>query len=131
MKYLFLEYPKCTTCKKAKKWLESNNIKFEDRHIVENNPTKEELKEWFVRSGLPIKKFFNTSGVLYREMNLKEKVKTASEDELIDTLSTNGMLVKRPLVVADDFVLIGFKEVEWEQRLLEEKKTEEVVQYDT
>ncbi|MBU5591542.1 arsenate reductase family protein [Clostridium sp. MSJ-4] len=114
MKYLFLEYPKCTTCRKAKKWLQDNNITFEDRHIVENNPTKQELKEWIEKSGLPVNKFFNTSGVLYREMNLKEKVKSAGEDELIEILSTNGMLVKRPLLIAEDFVIVGFKEVEWQ-----------------
>lgn len=118
MKYLFLEYPKCTTCKKAKKWLQDNGISFEDRHIVENNPTKEELKEWIGRSGLLINKFFNTSGILYREMNLKEKVKSLEEEELIEILSTNGMLVKRPLIVAEDFVLVGFKEEAWKEKML-------------
>lgn len=118
MKYLFLEYPKCTTCKKAKKWLQDNGISFEDRHIVENNPTKEELKEWIGRSGLPINKFFNTSGILYREMSLKEKVKSLGEEELIEILSTNGMLVKRPLIVAEDFVLVGFKEEAWKEKML-------------
>lgn len=122
MKYLFLEYPKCSTCKKAKKWLEENNIIFEDRHIVEKNPTKEDLTEWIEKSGLPVSKFFNTSGVLYREMNLKERVKTAEKDELIDILSTNGMLVKRPLVIMDKFILVGFKEDEWRKKLLEDKK---------
>jgi arsenate reductase len=118
MKYLFLQYPKCTTCKKAKKWLEDNNVIFEDRHIVENNPTKDELKDWLMRSGLPIKKFFNTSGILYKKMNLKEKVKVTEEDELLKILSTDGMLVKRPLIVGKDFVLIGFKEAEWNEKLL-------------
>lgn len=118
MKYLFIQYPKCSTCKKAKKWLQDNNISFQDRHIVEDNPTKEELKQWIERSGVPIKKFFNTSGVLYREMNLKDKVKTAEFEELVDILSTNGMLIKRPLVIADDFVLVGFKEEQWKEKLL-------------
>ncbi|KAJ51275.1 arsenate reductase [Clostridium tetanomorphum] len=118
MKYLFLQYPKCTTCKRAKKWLEDNKISFEDRHIVEDNPTEEEMKQWIKRSGFKINKFFNTSGVLYRQMNLKDKIKTASEQELINILSSNGMLVKRPLVIGEDFVLVGFKEEEWEKKLL-------------
>lgn len=117
MSLLFVEYPKCTTCKRAKKFLVENNIEFEDRHIVEENPTKEELKIWLEKSGLPINKFFNTSGVLYREMQLKDKVKTLSEDELLDILSTNGMLVKRPIIVKDDVVLVGFKEEEWNEKL--------------
>ena len=117
MSCLFLEYPKCSTCRKAKKWLEDNNIQFTDRMIVEENPTKEELKEWYERSGLKLSKFFNTSGKLYREMNLKDKVKTASEDELLEILSTNGMLVKRPLVVKYDAILVGFKEEEWAEKL--------------
>ena len=114
MKYLFLNYPKCSTCVKARKWLEENEVEFDARHIVENNPTKDELKKWLELSGLPVKKFFNTSGILYREMNLKEKVAENNEDELLEILSTNGMLVKRPLVIGDDKVLIGFKEKEWE-----------------
>lgn len=113
MKALFLEYPKCTTCKKAKKWLEENNIDFEDRHIVEANPSKEELKEFYKKSGLTLNKFFNTSGIKYREMGLKDVVKIASEDELLEILSTDGMLVKRPLLVLDDKVLVGFKEEQW------------------
>ena len=117
MKYLFVNYPKCSTCVKAKKWLEENGVDFESRHIVENNPTKEELKKWITLSGQPIKKFFNTSGILYREMNLKEKVAQNNEDELLDILSTNGMLVKRPLLIGKDKVLIGFKEKEWEEYL--------------
>lgn len=117
MEILFIEYPRCTTCKKAKKYLEEKNIEFMDRHIVENNPTKEELKNWIQISGLPINKFFNTSGVLYREMQLKDKVKTSSEDELLDILSSNGMLVKRPILVTKDKVLVGFKEVEWNEIL--------------
>ncbi|MGL4670905.1 MAG: arsenate reductase family protein [Cetobacterium sp.] len=114
MKYLFLNYPKCSTCVKARKWLEENEVDFDARHIVENNPTKDELKKWLELSGLPVKKFFNTSGILYREMNLKEKVAENNEDELLEILSTNGMLVKRPLVIGDNKVLIGFKEKEWE-----------------
>lgn len=118
MNYLFIQYSKCSTCRKAKKWLEDNNINFEDRHIVEDNPRKEELKQWIERSGFPIKKFFNTSGILYREMNLKDKIKTAEFEELVDILSTNGMLIKRPFLIADGFVLLGFKEEEWKEKLL-------------
>lgn len=117
MEILFVEYPRCTTCKKAKKYLEEKNIEFIDRHIVENNPTKEELRNWIQISGLPINKFFNTSGVLYREMQLKDKIKTSSEDELLDILSSNGMLVKRPILVTKDKVLVGFKEAEWNEVL--------------
>ena len=113
MKVLFVNYPKCSTCKKAKKWLEENNIQFDSRHIVEENPTKEDLKKWISLSNEPIQKFFNTSGILYREMNLKEKRTTASEEELLEILASNGMLVKRPLLVTDDTVLIGFKEDKW------------------
>lgn len=115
MKYLFLEYPKCSTCKKAKKWLDENNIKYEDRHIVEQNPTSEELKRWISSSGLPLKKFFNTSGILYREMNLKDKLPTMTEEDQLELLSTNGMLVKRPLIIGEKIVLVGFKAEEWEQ----------------
>ena len=115
MKYLFVNYPKCSTCVKARKWLEENNVEFNSRYIVENNPTKDELKSWIAMSGQPIKKFFNTSGILYREMNLKEKVAQNNEEELLDILSSNGMLVKRPLLIGDDKVLIGFKEKEWEE----------------
>ena len=117
MLVLFVEYPKCTTCRKAKKYLEENNIDFIDRNIAEENPTKDELKDWLKKSGLPINKFFNTSGVLYREMQLKDKVKTLPEDELLDILATNGMLVKRPIVVKEDIVLVGFKEEEWTEKL--------------
>lgn len=117
MSVLFVEYPKCTTCKRAKKFLIENNIEFEDRHIVEENPTKEELKKWLDKSGLPINKFFNTSGVLYREMQLKDKVKTLKEEELLDILATNGMLVKRPIIIKEDIVLVGFKEEEWNGKL--------------
>ena len=115
MSVLFLEYPKCSTCKKAKAWLEGNGVAFDDRHIVENNPTAEELKAWWEKSGLPLKKFFNTSGLLYKEMQLKDKLPAMSEDEMIALLSTNGMLVKRPLIIGTDFVLVGFKEAEWEK----------------
>lgn len=113
MSILFINYPKCSTCVKARKWLEENNLSFTDRHIVENNPTVEELKEFIVLSGLPVKKFFNTSGILYREMNLKEKVATESDEELIKILASNGMLVKRPLVVTEKGVLLGFKADKW------------------
>ena len=115
MSVLFLEYPKCTTCKKAKAWLEGNAVAFDDRHIVENNPTAEELKTWWQMSGLPLKKFFNTSGLLYKELKLKDKLPEMTEDEMIELLSTNGMLVKRPLIIGDDFVLVGFKEAEWDK----------------
>lgn len=115
MSVLFLEYPKCTTCKKAKAWLEGNGVAFDDRHIVEQNPTAEELKAWWEKSGLPLKKFFNTSGMLYKEMQLKDKLPEMSEEEQIELLSTNGMLVKRPLIILEDFVLVGFKEAEWER----------------
>lgn len=117
MSVLFVEYPKCTTCRRAKKFLQENNIEFIDRHIAEENPSKEELKTWLDKSGLKINKFFNTSGVLYREMQLKDKVKTLPEDELLDILATNGMLVKRPILVKEDTVLVGFKEEEWVENL--------------
>lgn len=111
---LFIEYPKCSTCKKAKVWLEKNNINFEDRHIVENVPNKEELKKWINISGKEIKSFFNTSGLLYKSMNLKEKLKDMTDEEKIELLSSNGMLIKRPILITEDEkVLIGFKENEW------------------
>ena len=116
MKPLFVQYPKCGTCRKAAKWLEVNEIDVTTRHIVEENPQKEELAAWIERSGLPINRFFNTSGMIYREQNLKEKVKTASTEELLDILSSNGMVVKRPIVVGDDFVLVGFNEKEWKEK---------------
>lgn len=115
---LFIEYPKCTTCQKAKKWLDDNAIKYEDRHIKENNPTYDELKEWIKTSGLPVRKFFNTSGLLYKSMNLKERLETMSEDEQIKLLSADGMLVKRPLIINGDIILVGFKVKEWEEKLL-------------
>lgn len=114
---LFLEYPKCSTCKKAKNWFESNGVEFEDRHIVENNPTADELKAWYEKSGFPLKKFFNTSGLKYKELGLKEKLPNMTEEEQINLLATDGMLVKRPLVIGDDFVLIGFKEAQWAEKL--------------
>ncbi|BFK80137.1 arsenate reductase family protein [Clostridium baratii] len=117
MSYLFVEYPKCTTCKRAKKWLEQNDVDFIDRDIKLDNPTKEELKLWLDKSGLEIKKFFNTSGVLYREQGMKDKIKTLSEDELLDILASDGMMVKRPLIIGEDKVLVGFKEPEWESNL--------------
>ena len=115
---LFIEYPKCTTCQKAKKWLEANHIEFEDRHIVEQNPTEEELKIWIKESGLPLKRFFNTSGLQYRALGLKDKLADMSEEEQLSLLAADGMLVKRPLVVGEDFVLVGFKEDEWAEVLL-------------
>ncbi|MBD9220496.1 MAG: arsenate reductase family protein [Clostridiales bacterium] len=115
MGVLFLEYPKCSTCKKAKKWLEDNSVEFTDRHIKDENPTAEELSEWHKKSGLPLKKFFNTSGVLYKELKLKDKLPEMSEQEQLELLATDGMLVKRPLIIGDDFVLVGFKEAEWEK----------------
>lgn len=115
---LFIEYPKCSTCKKAKKWLEDKGIAFEDRHIVENNPTAEELREWIKKSGLDIKRFFNTSGMKYRDLGLKDKLVDMEEEEKLTLLSSDGMLVKRPLVVGDNVVLAGFKEKEWEEALL-------------
>lgn len=114
MNYLFLEYPACSTCQKAKKWLNENGIEYTDRHIVEQNPTAEELKEWVKRSGLPLKKFFNTSGLVYKSMELKDKLPSMSEEEQISLLATNGKLVKRPLIVGDNIVLVGFKAEEWE-----------------
>ena len=115
---IFIEYPKCSTCKKAKKWLDDHNIKYEDRHIIDNNPTFDELKEWYHKSNLDIKRFFNTSGMLYKEMNLKDKLPNMNEDQMLEILSTNGMLVKRPLIISDDVILTGFKEKEWEDNLL-------------
>lgn len=114
---LFLEYPPCTTCKKAKKWLDDNGISYEDRHIKENNPTYEELKAWYEISGLPLKKFFNTSGIQYRALELKDKLPGMSEEEQLRLLATDGMLVKRPLVVTDTAVLTGFKAEDWEKTL--------------
>lgn len=115
MKPLVLYYPKCSTCKKALKWLDDQGIDYEGRHIVEDNPTEEELRKWHAESGLPLKRFFNTSGMLYREQNLKDKLPAMSEDEQYALLATDGMLVKRPLVIADGLIWPGFKEAEWEK----------------
>ncbi len=115
---LFIEYPKCSTCKKAKKWLDEKNIKYTDRHIAEDNPTYDELSEWHKKSGLPLKRFFNTSGVLYKEMGLKDKLPDMSEEEQLKLLATNGMLVKRPIIVDGETVLTGFKEAEWEEKIV-------------
>lgn len=112
-KILFLQYPKCGTCQKATKWLKENSVDVDSRHIVEDRPRKEELKLWIEKSKLPIAKFFNTSGKIYKDQNLKEVVKTASTDELLDILASNGMVVKRPIIVTNDKVLVGFKEEEW------------------
>lgn len=115
---LFICYPKCTTCQKARKWLIANNIEFTERHIVEDNPSYEELKAWYEKSNLPLKKFFNTSGILYREMKLKDKLASMTEEEMLKLLSSDGMLVKRPLVVTDNAVLVGFKEAEWGEKFI-------------
>ena len=115
MNYLFLEYPKCSTCQKAKKWLEENEIPFEDRHIVEQNPTAEELRQWTRAAGFPLKKLFNTSGLLYRSMGLKEKLPQLTEEEQLNLLASNGMLVKRPLVIGEQILLAGFRPESWEQ----------------
>ncbi|MEG2017241.1 MAG: arsenate reductase family protein [Clostridium sp.] len=115
MSVLFVEYPKCTTCIKAKKFLKENGIEFEARHIAENNPTATELNQWIDKSGLELKKFFNTSGKLYKEMNLKDKIKDMTREECVELLSTNGMLVKRPILVKDDKVLVGFKEDQYKE----------------
>ena len=110
----FICYPKCTTCQKAKKWLDDNRIEYEQRDIKQCNPSAEELLQWYRISGQPLKKFFNTSGLLYKSMELKTKLPSMSEDEMLSLLATDGMLVKRPLLICDDTVLIGFKEQEWE-----------------
>ena len=107
---LFVEYPKCTTCQKAKKWLDENGFEYTDRHIKEQNPTYNELKSWYAQSGLPLKKFFNTSGLLYKSMGLKDKLPAMSEEEQLKLLATDGMLVKRPIIVTDTVVLTGFRE---------------------
>ena len=115
---LFVQYPKCSTCQKAKKWLEAHEIMFTERHIVEDHPAYDELKQWYEKSGLPLKRFFNTSGILYKEMQLKDKLPSMSEEEQLNLLATNGMLVKRPIVVDDHMVLVGFKEAEWKEKIL-------------
>ncbi len=115
---LLLYYPPCSTCKKAKSWLDEHGISYEDRNIKEQNPTYEELKDWYERSGLELKKFFNTSGLLYKELKLKDKLPGMSEEEKLRLLASDGMLVKRPLVVMENNVLVGFREPEWEKTLL-------------
>lgn len=115
---LVLEYPPCSTCKKAKAWLDSHGLTYETRHIKDENPSFEELKGWYTQSGLPLKKFFNTSGLKYKELELKDKLPTMSEEEQLRLLSTDGMLIKRPLVIAEGKILTGFREKEWEQALL-------------
>ena len=114
---LFIEYPKCSTCQKAKKWLDENSVEYTDRHIIEDNPTYEELKIWYKQSGLELKRFFNTSGMLYRSMGLKDKLPSMSEDEQLKLLASDGMLVKRPLIVSDKVILTGFREKEWAEKL--------------
>ena len=116
MKVLFVQYPKCSTCKKALNWLKENDVEFEDRHIVDNNPTAEELREWHEKSGLPLKRFFNTSGQIYRQNNIKDRLPNMSDEEQYELLATNGMLVKRPIIVGEDYVLVGFKEKEYEEK---------------
>lgn len=119
MTVLFVEYPKCSTCKKAKKWLDEHGVEYFDRHIVEENPTAAELAAWHKTSGLPVRRFFNTSGMKYRELGIKAKLDAGmTDEECFDLLATDGMLVKRPLVVGEGFVLVGFKEPEWEAALL-------------
>ena len=112
----FICYPKCTTCQKAKKWLDDNKIEYEQRDIKLDNPKLEELTEWYNISGLPLKKFFNTSGLLYKSLDLKNKLPTMTDDEMLKLLASDGMLVKRPLLIGDDFVLVGFKETEWSEK---------------
>ena len=114
----FICYSRCSTCQKAKKWLDEHSIEYTERPIKEDNPSAEELKEWHERSGIPLKRFFNTSGMLYKELKLKDKLPGMSDEEQYELLATDGMLVKRPLLVSDDFVLTGFKEKEWEEALL-------------
>ena len=114
---LFIQYPPCSTCQKAKKWLDGHNLVYTDRHIKENSPTYEELKEWHRRSGLPLTRFFNTSGLLYKSLNLKEKLPSMTEEEQLRLLATDGMLVKRPIIVTETQIFTGFKEAEWEKML--------------
>lgn len=118
MKVLFVEYPPCSTCQKAKKWLDEHGIEYEDRHIKDNRPSEEELRLWHARSGMPLKKFFNTSGLLYKSLGLKDRLPDMTEEEQYALLASDGMLVKRPVVVADTFVLTGFRETEWQEKLL-------------
>lgn len=122
MENLFIEYPKCSTCKKAKKWLETNNILFEDRNIIENNPTEKELKDWINKSGKEIKRWFNTSGLKYKSLNLKEKLPDMTDEEKIKILASDGMLVKRPILITKNGILIGFKEEGWKDLLYDNIK---------
>lgn len=115
---IFIEYPKCTTCKRAKAWLDEAGIEYTDRNIKDENPTIDELREWYAKSKLPLKRFFNTSGMLYKQMSLKDKLTQMSEEEQLELLSTDGMLVKRPIIINDDTILVGFRQDEWEQKLL-------------
>lgn len=117
MKYLFLEYPKCSTCRNAKKWLDDHSVEYDDRHIIDNNPSEKELKEWIEKSGLPLKNFFNTSGLVYKSMQLKDKLPSMSEEEQIKLLSTDGKLIKRPLLIGEKIVLVGFKPESWQDSL--------------
>ena len=117
MNNLFIYYPKCSTCQKAKKWLDENKIEYEERHIIEQKPTEKELTKWIKQSGLEIKKFFNTSGMKYKKLNLKEKLLNIKDEEKIHILSTDGMLVKRPLLITNKYILVGFKEKEWNEKL--------------
>ena len=117
MSYLFIQYPKCSTCQKAKQWLEDHGVSYTARHIVEENPTEQELSQWIARSGLPIKRFFNTSGLKYKALELKDKLPLMSEEEMVALLATDGMLVKRPLLIGEDTILVGFKPQEWESIL--------------
>lgn len=114
----FICYPKCSTCQKAKKWLDEHNITYTERHIAEENPSYDELKDWHEKSGLPLKRFFNTSGLVYRDLQLKDKLPSMSEEEQLELLAGNGMLVKRPLAVDGETVLVGFKEAEWTEKLI-------------
>lgn len=119
MRNLFIEYPKCSTCQKAKKWLQENNVKFDDRHIVDETPTIEELTEWIKKSGLEIRKWFNTSGLKYKELKLKDKLDNMSEIEKIELLASDGMLIKRPIFISDKGVVVGFKEEKWKEIVIE------------
>lgn len=121
-KIIFIEYPKCSTCQKAKKFLEENKIEFIDRNIVTETPTYEELKIWIEKSGLPINKFFNTTGLLYRNMNLKEELKNCTDDEKINFLASNGMLIKRPILITNKEILLGFKLDEWQEKIAKKDK---------
>ena len=115
--YLLIEYPKCSTCQKAKKWLERQNVNFQASHIVEETPTAQELQNWLEKSGIEIKKFFNTSGLVYKSMNLKEKLAQMTDAEKLQLLASNGMLIKRPILVGEDFMLVGFREEQWSEKI--------------